>query len=167
MFTYSTIPNSTMILRSDGIYIPPDMGNRDYQEYLLWIADGNTAPSSLTLEQAQQAQIGLLNQSYEAACAGSVNYTSQGGVAKVYQADAKSIANLSQMLLAFSLSQTVPPGFYWIALDNTQVPFTYADMQGLAAVFGIQGAGAFVKFQILKSQVNSATSISSVQAVVW
>ena len=32
-----------MIIRTtDGANIPPDSGNRDYQEYLKWIAAGNT-----------------------------------------------------------------------------------------------------------------------------
>jgi len=40
--------NTEMIIRDDDDgqrwFIPPDEGNRDYQEYLLWVAQGNTAP---------------------------------------------------------------------------------------------------------------------------
>lgn len=37
------LTNSGNILRlSDGAWIPIDEGNRDYQEYLAWIAAGNT-----------------------------------------------------------------------------------------------------------------------------
>lgn len=119
------------------------------------------------LAQAQTAQIAALASSYQAAIVMPVSYTSKGGVTKTYQADAASVANLSQMLLAFAASQSVPAGFYWVSLDNTQVPFTYADMQGLAAAFGTQGAAAFQKLQSLKAQVNAATTVSAVQAVVW
>lgn len=119
------------------------------------------------LAQAQAAQIQTLNAAYQAAIVAPVSYTSKGGVTKAYQADAASVANLSQMLLAFAASQAVPAGFYWVSLDNTQVPFTYADMQGLAAAFGTQGAAAFQQLQSLKAQVNAATTVSSVQAVVW
>ena len=29
--------------KSDGAFIPFDLGNRDYQEYLEWVDEGNTA----------------------------------------------------------------------------------------------------------------------------
>ena len=49
---------------SDGAYIPPDTGNVDYQEYLRWVADGNTAaaPSVIVPEEvtAWQAKHALL-----------------------------------------------------------------------------------------------------------
>lgn len=33
-----------MIVRvADGAFIPPDPRNKDYQEYLVWVAQGNTA----------------------------------------------------------------------------------------------------------------------------
>ena len=34
---------NTMILRSDGSFIPTDKDNLDYQAYLAWVAEGNTA----------------------------------------------------------------------------------------------------------------------------
>lgn len=38
-----------VIVRStDGAFIPLNLGNRDYQEFLAWIAEGNTAPTGWT-----------------------------------------------------------------------------------------------------------------------
>lgn len=49
MYTYKIVTftnllgTSRMILRSDGTYIPFDPDNTQYQEYLVWVADGNVA----------------------------------------------------------------------------------------------------------------------------
>jgi hypothetical protein len=71
------------------------------------------------------------------------------------------------MLLAFGATQAVPPGFYWVAADNAKVPFTYADLQGLAQAVGAQGAAAFQRLQALKDQVRAATSVAAVEAITW
>jgi hypothetical protein len=42
IYTYSLLANSTAILRSDEAYIPADPANSDYQQYLAWVAAGNT-----------------------------------------------------------------------------------------------------------------------------
>lgn len=125
-------------------------------------------PPPPTLAKAQTTQVVLLTKAYSNAIQQAVSYTSKGGVTEIYQATTQSVSNLTQMLLAFSAAQTVPTGFYWVAADNSQVPFTYADMQGLAAVFGVQGAAAFQVLQTLKAQVNAANqTVAGVQAVVW
>jgi hypothetical protein len=119
------------------------------------------------LAQAQQAQIATLTAAYQAAIAQPVSYTSKGGVTKTYQADPQSLSNLQNSLLGFQAAGATPNGFYWVASDNTQVPFTYADLQGLAAAMLAQGWAAFQQLQTLKAHVNAATTVSAVQAVVW
>lgn len=37
-----TLTNSPFILRDDGAWIPEDPQNLDYQNYLDWLAQGNT-----------------------------------------------------------------------------------------------------------------------------
>ena len=37
-----TSSNTTILRISDNAFIPTDGGNRDYQEYLQWLAEGNT-----------------------------------------------------------------------------------------------------------------------------
>lgn len=50
MATYKLVKNHLGIIawvdRSDGICIPVDPDNTDYQEYLAWLADGNTPLSA-------------------------------------------------------------------------------------------------------------------------
>ncbi len=133
-----------------------------------WVWTGTALePVPPTLPQAQAQQINLLRQAYNAAIQTPVSYTSKGGVTKTYQADPQSVANLTQMMLASQAAAATPTGFYWVSLDNTQVPFAYADMQGLAAAFGAQGAAAFQHLQTLKAEVLAATTVSGVQAINW
>lgn len=157
---------SNMIIRSDGVSIPQDLHNIDYQEYLTWVAAGNP-PATVSLSEAQQHQISQLFGSYTLAITQPVTYQSQANITKQYQTDSQSINNLSSMLLAFQSTQTVPQGFYWVALDNTQVPFTYQDMQNLAATIGTQGFTSFSKLQSLKAQVITATTVAQVQTITW
>jgi len=118
-----------------------------------------------TLAQAQTSQIQTLAKAYQTAIAQPVTYTSKGGVTKLYQADPQSIANLSQMMLAFVGTQILPIGFYWVCADNTKVPFVYADLQGLAAAMGAQGFAAFDTLQTKKAQVLAAADVVTVQAI--
>lgn len=125
------------------------------------------APPVPTLAEAQAAQVQTLTASYEAAIAAPVSCTSKAGVAKTYQADPASVSNLQNTLLGLQAAQATPTGFYWVAADNTQVLFTYADLQALAAAMLAQGWAAFQKLQTLKAEVAAATTVTAVQAVTW
>lgn len=164
---YKLTPSSSIIRTSDGAYIPADPRNQDHQAYLAWVADGNTPQpvDQPTLQQTQGSQIVLLYAAYQAAIAQNITITTAGGVTKPFQADQAAINNLQAMLAAFPTS--VPAGFYWVASDNTRVPFTLADMKALAAAMGNQGWAAFQRLQDRKVAVLAATSVAQVQAVVW
>lgn len=120
-----------------------------------------------TLAQAQATQIVLLTAVYANAVAQSVSYTSVAGVVKSYQANAVSVSNLIRMTLAFLKQGATPTGFYWVASDNTQVPFALADLEGLSSVIGAQGWAAFQHLQTQKNSVLAATTVSIVQSIVW
>jgi hypothetical protein len=119
------------------------------------------------LDSARSYQMALLQEAYQSEVEQPVAFTSEGGVAATYQVDQQSVASLSQMMLAFQVTQTVPDGFSWVAADNTSVPFTYADLQGLAQAIGARSAAAFATLQTLKSQVREASSVDDVRLIVW
>jgi phage major head subunit gpT-like protein len=121
----------------------------------------------LTLAQAQDDQIAQMYEDYAAAIAQPVAYTSKAGVAKTYQADTASQTVLMQATQGYGIAGATPTGFYWVAADNTQVPFTLADLQGLYSAMLSQGWAAFQKLQGYKAPIKAATTVSAVQAVTW
>lgn len=123
--------------------------------------------SAVELDAGRQAQAGVLQSAYQAAIQANVHYTSQGGMSASYQADERSQQNLLKMLAAFGSAQHTPPGFYWVAADNTPVPLTFADLQGLAAAIAAPAIAAFQQLQALKAAVRAATTMSTIRAVTW
>ncbi len=120
-----------------------------------------------TVAEYQEVVKGQINMAYASANSAPVSYTTKAGVVKSYQADDLSRKNMSDALLGFQSVGAVPPGFFWVASDNTQVPFTLADIQGLAAAAIAQGWTNFQKAQALKAQIRSATTIHEIQQIVW
>ena len=55
--SYTLTENGSVTRASDNASIPPDDRNRDWREYLEWVADGNTVapyvPEPVTVEQVQ------------------------------------------------------------------------------------------------------------------
>ena len=119
------------------------------------------------IADAQAAQGATLATAYAAAVAGPVSFTTAAKVTKTFQADPGSVQTLQQTLAGLSGAQATPAGFYWVAADNTQVPFVYADLQGLAAAMLAQGWTAFQHLQTLKAEVAAAATVAAVQAIAW
>ena len=117
-------------------------------------------PAQLTAT-AQAVQISTLQAAYNTAIQANVSYTSKGNVTKTYQADPQSVQNLQNTILGFQSAGVVPTGFYWVASDNTQVPFTYADLQGLAAAMVENGWANFQTLQTKKAQVVALVNLPS------
>jgi hypothetical protein len=128
-----------------------------------------TSPQWLAYElaQAQAAQIAALEAAYTNAIAQPVAYKSVGGITKTFSATPQAISNVANMQLAFAPPNALPQGFYWVATDNTQVPFTYADIQGLAAALGTQGWNSFAHLQTQIAAVMAAPTAAAVQSINW
>ena len=121
----------------------------------------------MPLEWAKSNQRELIDLAYAAAITTDVSFTTGAGVTKIYQADADSQSSLQDALIGFTPSGATPSGFYWRSLDNTNVPFTLADLQGLAQAMLGQRWAAFQKRISLLEQVAAATTTSQVEAIMW
>lgn len=125
-------------------------------------------PPPRRIEDVKADAMQRIQAAYTAASQASVSYTSVGGVTQLYQADvARSVQNLNGQLGAYQATQATPDGYYWVAEDNTRVPFTYADLQGLYAAIGAAAFHAFDVWQDLKAALRDATTAEEVNAIAW
>ena len=126
------------------------------------------APTSAELlVSAQAKKLPTLFAAYLAAIYASISFTTAAGTTQIFQANRAALGNLHDMLAAYAPTGAVPSGFYWVALDTAQVPFTLADLQGLAGTIGARGWAEFQHMQSLKIAVRAATTVAEVEAVSW
>jgi hypothetical protein len=119
------------------------------------------------LSTAQAAQTAAIMAAYQTAISEPVSFTTAGGATKTFQTDPESQTILMAATQGYTLAGAVPSGFYWVSADNTQVPFTLADLSGLYAATLAQGWSAFQKKQTLKAQIAAATTVATVQGITW
>ncbi len=116
---------------------------------------------------AKASQSALADAAYQATITSSISYTTVAGVTSTYQADAIAVANLQASLAGCAKAQATPTGFFWVALDNSQAAFAYADLQGLAAAIFERGAGAFAHLQTVKGLIRAATTLDAITAIIF
>jgi len=120
-----------------------------------------------SLEMVQTTQTALMEQAYSNAVAQDVSFTTGAGVTKTYQADPDSQDILNKTLNVCKTAGAVPDGFWWKPKDNTLVPFTLADLAGLASAMLDQGWAAFQKLTARKNSITAATTSAAVKAITW
>lgn len=130
-----------------------------------------TIPTGPTLEQAKSAQIALLQASYQSSVNAPVTFKNAAGVTSTYPSGntvltngMKASALLAQVIAAGSSAWTLDK---WLDTNNVAQTFTFSDLQGLA---GAMEAAITIDWSdlILKiDEVNQATSVSAVKAIVW
>lgn len=133
------------------------------------ISDGElVAPSaSFLLAQAQALQSSVIDNAYATASTLAISFKTAGGVQGSFDADSQSQTLLMQSTQGYGIAGATPAGFYWKAADNTLVPFTLADLQGLYGAMLAQGWTAFQKRSTLKAKISAATTIEAVRAISW
>lgn len=128
------------------------------------------APTPSEAEQlaaAQAAKLAELDAAYAVAVTQPVSFTTAGGVAKTFQADKASQDTLTVSMQGYDIAGSVPAGFYWVAADNTLVPFTLDDLKGLYAAMLAQGWVGFQNRQTKKTAARVATTVAAVEAITW
>ena len=130
-----------------------------------------TAPAAPTpsqlLASAQAEQSAAIDAAYAVSVQQNVTFKTAAGVTHAFQADAGSQTVLMQATQGYQIAGSVPTGFFWKAADNTLVPFTLADLEGLYTTILAQGWAAFQKRATLKAQIAAASTVADVEAVSW
>lgn len=118
--------------------------------------------TAMQLTAAQQSQILLLEEGYEA-----VTYTPVSYMGTTFPCTANAIALMQGVLLQGSTPQGLPTGFSWYNSENQPVAMTLAQVQGLANLFFANVNTAYNQLQTLSAQVMAATTVTAVQAITW
>lgn len=119
------------------------------------------------LSKAKTEQIGKIYNAYNLAITANISFTTSASVTNVFQADLKSQGLLEKVLNGFTISGSVPTGFYWVAVDNSQVAFTFKDLQNLSLAMITRGWISFQNLQNKKNNIENALTISDVEAIVF
>lgn len=118
--------------------------------------------TTLQLQQAQDAQIAVLQAAYSANGYAPVSYMGAS-----FPSDPNTLLLLSCTLVQGSTPQGLPSGFAWYDATGTGVAMTLTQLQGLGNAIFAQVYAAYVKLQGLIAQVESASTVAGMQAVVW
>ena len=123
------------------------------------------APSSILLAKAQTAQIAALRAAYEAAILAPVSFTTAAGTTAMFATTPAAIGYLQGVIAAGSAAWTAN---LWLSNAGTPItPFTFADVQGLAAAIEAVETPEYQELLKLIGEVMAATTVSAVQGVTW
>lgn len=162
MTSYQLLPGGS-VQRGDGAIIPSDEANNDYQAFLAWMADGNRpAPvPAPTLAEAKALQVRVINDACQAALATitapyppseALTWDQQLAEAQAYTASSSASTPMLSAICAAS---------------GKALADLAARILALNAEFKAAVGAAIGKRQALTAQVEAATTLDAVAAVVW
>ena len=123
------------------------------------------APAAVLLAQAQAAQIASLTAAYESAISAPVSFKTAAGTTALFATTPTAVGYLQGVLAAGSAVWTAN---LWLSNAGSVItPFTFADVQGLAAAIEAMETPDYQELLKLIGEVQAATTIAGVQAVVW
>ena len=123
------------------------------------------------LATAQAAQVAILQADFQAAMALPVPFTNSAGVTSSYpNMDTVSfngktaMQNLEAVINSGAAAWTFK---YWLDVNGVAQVFTFADVQGLAAVMSAQDTPSELNLVSKIGQVQKATTVSAVQKIIF
>lgn len=130
-----------------------------------WLEVTGSWPPALTLAQAQASQIAVLNAAYQAAIVAPVSFRTAAGTTANFPQSNQAKQYLAQCMGAGAAAWTLN---LWLDVNNTPVsPFTFADLQGLAAAFEAAEIPEYQDLLTKVAAVQAATTVAAAQAVTF
>jgi len=180
---YQLTIGTSIIRTSDNAIIPNDPVNNDYQAYLKWLAEGNMSDPALTLAEAQANQLNIINNTAINVLSGGFSSTATG-TALWYDSDAES------QLLYTNLYDDAKSGTYATttymtgysagvapirskasqsAADSTKIvqQLTQTQFLQLYQDWKVFYTSTKAHQWTLQAEINAATTLEAVQAIVW
>ena len=130
---------------------------------MLWQLVKGTLVESLSA--AQSAQIAILTAARNAAMLAPVSFKTAAGTTAMFSTSAQAISYLQGVIDAGSAAWSAN---LWLSNAGTPItPFTFADVQGLAAAIEAVETPEYQELLKLIGEVMAATTVAAMQAVVW
>lgn len=145
--------------QADGMFIPLDEANSDYQKVKDYIADGGIVEPAFTLADEKQFKLQELEQAYEQAINADIQYMNT-----TFQADETSHSRMAKVLSTLS---PFPKNFVWYDINNKPIKITKAGLTELSYNITKRQQKLFSKLQKLKALTRKAIGNKELDKVMW
>ncbi|MDH0100119.1 hypothetical protein N7320_02165 [Stutzerimonas stutzeri] len=132
------LTDNGVIRLSDNASIPNAEGNRDWQEYQVWLADGN---SPLPVPPPTEEQLRSIWKAERAAAVEAIVVTTAAG--NIFDGDETSQARMARAILGLQVSGA-DATVTWVLSDNSVIQATGAELQEALALAGAEQARLWV-----------------------
>lgn len=152
---------------ADGAYIPPDPKNRDWQEYLLWLSQGNTPAPERTLAEAKERARARITDARNRALT-TLAATFSGNEWDADELTSTRIANALTMIReAGAIGIPTPTEIAWRTADNRDRTLSLVELTQLGATIFLAQQQVWGNQAALKNQIDAARTEAEVDAIVW
>lgn len=164
------IVNENVIKRiSDNACIPVNEGNRDYQEYLMWVAEGNvaqTADSLISLDDCKLTKRKIINSNRNEELNKSSATVSASGFE--WSIDPMSIQELNNVLTTVSIvGDSYLDGIVWRDFNNIDHTATLTLLVSISQAISTRRKQIWEYSWQLKTQIENATTKEEVNSILW
>jgi hypothetical protein len=160
---YKLTKHNSIQRLSDNASIPPDPANRDYAEYLEWVAAGNNPEPADQPSLSQVAATKLEELRKKRNEASSADVVVAGNI---FTAEPETQTGFKR--LGDRLRRGRPSSLQAI-LDNTGTPVAVnlALLEAIEDAIAANTEAAWIKYGQLVQEVKAATTVESINAIVW